>query len=135
MIYPLGDDNFCNKFILIVDKEITLSTLLDSGKVASGSYAAELISRIFDGLVTYSIDVQEEFEKYYRDEYKSLEDYLFGRYDVERHLTRQVLKTISGGQTIYYGDAYSGGDQIVAQLLNSDDTKEILNQLLAGKKK
>jgi len=57
----------------------SLKDCFGRGKVVPGSYAAELVERVYEWYVDGALDLKAEYTKYYKPEYRSVEAFLYYR--------------------------------------------------------
>lgn len=60
----------------------------------AGTYAEELVHRIYDALIFYARDLRAEYKKYYEAEYKSFDDFLYWKCEIPDEITQGNLEDI-----------------------------------------
>lgn len=68
------------KFIVATSWEPNIEEFLLSLGISSGGFGAQLFSSVYDALFKTSINVKEEYERFYSVEYGCLSDYVEIRY-------------------------------------------------------
>jgi hypothetical protein len=123
--FAVGD-----KFFVILNRGCRKSDFLKAAQVMAGSYAEELMGRVYDCLVTYAVDIREECQKYYSDEYSDLETFLYWKYNVDRVTATKIVGSLKPADFLGYGSVYSGGDYVLGQFIMSDTGLEMVNRIL-----
>jgi len=110
MIYNYND---FEPFFIVIDKTINKEIFLSRIGVKKNTYAEDMFSRMYDGIFSELINLEEEYETYYQIEYKSLEHFLFHKFCVPDDVIKDFLKLKSENEdyTIFYKkNIYSYGD-------------------------
>lgn len=68
------------KFIVATSWEPNLEEFLSSLGISSGGLGAQIFSSVYDAFFKFSINVTEEYERFYSVEYGCLSDYVEIRY-------------------------------------------------------
>ena len=133
MIVRLDDDENrhtdIGRYIAIIDRRSSKSAFLKAAKAHPGSYAQELMERIYDCLMPHALDVQEEYRKYYAIEYPSLEVFLYWKYNITRSTINRIMNNLKQEDVLVYGTVYAGGDYVTGQFIMSDTGVEMINQV------
>jgi hypothetical protein len=82
------------ELIVQFGRRYDLDEFRSAAEVIPGTYADELVERIYNCLFLYSIDLCEEFEKYYAIEYSGFGTYLFWRYEFKADIILQIVDKI-----------------------------------------
>jgi len=108
------------RLLVVFDRRYGLSEFRMASRVAPGSYADELVERIYDCLFKYPRDVYAEYEKYYAVEYQDFAEFLYWKYRVGKNIARKTRDRISDGAYIGYGRDSIGlfSDETFASILN-----------------
>jgi hypothetical protein len=125
MIVPLDED----KYFVVLSRGCSKLDFLKAARVRGGSYAEEIMERIYDCLVTYAVDIQEEYQKYYSVEYADLETFLYWKYNVDRGITAKIMDNLKPGDFWGYGDIYSGGDYGIGVFIQRGTGLEMVNHI------
>lgn len=118
-----------DRYLVVLGRGCSKSDFLEVARVMAGSYAEELMERIYDCLVTHAADIREEYRKYYSVEYADLETFLYWKYNVDRATTAKIMSRLKPGDFLGYGSVYSGGDYVIGQFIMSDTGLEIVNRV------
>jgi len=118
-----------DEYFVILNRGCRKSDFIRAARVVAGSYAEELMERIYDCLVTYAVDIREEYQKYYSDEYPDLETFLYWKYDVDRATIAEIMENLKAGDFLGYGSVYSGGDYVIGQFTISDTGLKMVNRV------
>jgi len=130
MIYNYDD---FGQFFIIIDKNLTKEIFLTNVKVEQGSFAEDMFSRIYDSIFSELINLEEEFEKYYSIEYKSIQHFLFQKFCFPSDVIKDFfsLKSQSESYCIFYKhekDSY--GDYSITRYAFSDEMYEKVTSTL-----
>ncbi|HCG5592373.1 TPA: hypothetical protein NJ109_001463 [Vibrio parahaemolyticus] len=68
------------KFIVATSWEPNLEEFLSSLGISSGGFGAQIFSSVYDAFFKFSINLTEEYERFYSVEYGCLSDYVEIRY-------------------------------------------------------
>ena len=117
-----------NYFVLI-SRDHSKSDFLRAAQVAADSLASELIERVYDCLVAHSVDIQEEYQKYYSDEYDNLGSFLYWKYNIDVDTIEQVESNLRPGQFLGYGSVYWGGDYNLGQFVMSEPGLQMIDRI------
>lgn len=85
-IFPIQD----HKFIIRLKEKYTKKKFVNYFKPQKGSYSESFVLSIYDCLIINSIDIKNEYDTYYSDEYDSIEEFLFLRYFVTEDVIRKI---------------------------------------------
>ena len=108
MFYNIGKDNLDYRYFFIYIKNINYKCykerFLKKAKVKEYSYAWNLMSRIYDSIILNTVDLKEEYRKYYVEEYSSFELFLYNKYLIEYDELEYFEDYKNDKYTIYFGD-------------------------------
>jgi len=109
------------RLFVVFDRHYTLAKFRVASRVRSGSYAEELVERIYDCLFGYSRDVSREYERYYAVEYPDFADFLYWKYGIEKQLADRISTRRDEGAYVGYGRDTIGmfSDETVSCALDS----------------
>src|ERR1700690_1632575 len=91
------------KIFVVFDKRYDLAAFRKVSKVVPGSYADELVERIYDCLFRYPRDVYDEYMKYYAIEYADFAMFLFWKYGIGKVTAVKIRDKTKNGGYIGYG--------------------------------
>ncbi len=78
------------QYLLHLKKRYSWGKFRRKSRVAPRSYSETFTKRIYSSVFDYSVNLLEEFQKYYRDEYKNINQYLFWRHGVSEEILDQL---------------------------------------------
>lgn len=110
--------------LVVFDKRYALSDFRKASKVVPGSYADELVERIYDCLFKYPRDVYGEYIKYYAIEYADFADFLYWKYEIDMSASVQIRDKAKKGAYVGYGRKSIG-------ILKDETFAAVLNQILS----
>lgn len=119
-----GDGTYNPEFIIFADSIKDKEQFLEDAKLAEGSYAAKIFGGVYDNITKYSIDLKDEYSKYYQVEYSDFETFLRKKHHFSRELISELKDGFDSNMVIYFEKSIS--------LLSGDNGLEIINELLFG---
>ena len=119
------------KHLVFIHSSITESSFLDMIGVTPGSYAGDLFTRIYSYITGSTDDLQTMYDKYYREEYPTFEEYLVKKERITNDLLSIVSEKIAAGCSAYIMSPVVFGDFAIPQLLEAEEFKWIFD-LLSG---
>jgi hypothetical protein len=123
--HPFGDTD---RYIAIINRRCDRSAFLKVAQTTPGSYAEELMGRIYDCLIPYAIDVKEEHQKYYSIEYTDFGAFLYWKYSLDTSVIADILNNLGEEDILVYGTVHSGGDYVTGQFIMSEAGFETINK-------
>lgn len=117
-------------FLLCLPAKCTLNDFITAAKVESDTYASILISRLYHGLVTTSINVIEEYNKYYSMEYENLSSFLYWKYYINKKVSESFLSQLHQDDVLLYGKFSSGCSWTVNTFIDDDTMSKSLNIII-----
>lgn len=105
-LYTTSDSR--DGFLICLPEKCTYDDFIIAAKVEPNSYSSALLSRLYHGLKMSSINVDEEYRKYYSNEYKNLHHFLFWKYCIPVSISKKVLTDLHPGETVFYNTFSSG---------------------------
>jgi len=100
------------------DKEVLQSI----ARVVAESYAAELIDRFWAYFVGRSVDLREEYEKYYAPEYATIPQFLYQKYAIAPRYIKTLEPLIARGDFVGLVKKTWGRDWQMESLLDYCET-------------
>lgn len=99
------------KSLLLVNKNLTKEIFIEKSGAGNG-YSLDMFSRMYDSITSELIDVEREFDKYYSFEYKSIEQFLYRKYNIKAEHIKELMEEKSSNPEciIYRKDDNSFGD-------------------------
>lgn len=130
MIYPYSIGGNIEYYFLTIGKYFNRKKFLKRVKVKKGSHAEKVFGRIYDELMSETIDIQREYRKYYGEEYGDIREFLYQKFNIRRSLIDNLIEEINKGRRVFSGRKYSSKDYVICQLIFSETMLEKLNMLL-----
>ncbi len=126
-------DNFSS--LLIIDKRLTKDIFLQKAGIEKGKYAEDMFSRLYDSIFSELIDVEAQYEKYYKIEYLDFEEFLYKKYSVEPDVIREFIRLKSENENyrIYKKNDFSYVDYGIFRFAFSDEMNERVTNILLMK--
>ena len=92
-IVLLNGAYYCMSSIRIEDKEFYQNVVFQG--IRQGSFVDSCMHKILRDLFRYAVNVRDEYEVYYRDEYDSFSDFLFQKELFDRDIADMLGKNVS----------------------------------------
>ncbi len=103
MIISLGRDSYHGEaYMLCLPALVDQRTFLQRAKVKPGSYAGELMANLHEGIFGRSLELKQDFAKYYAIEYVSFDKYLRKRFLLSSEVAGKVGKEFSRSRQIIH---------------------------------
>lgn len=117
--------------LLLINSNLTKDIFLEKAG-AQDRYSKDMFSRMFDSIFSELISVEEEYSKYYSFEYKSFEQFLYKKYnlDVEEIEKIMKLKKELPNCILYRKEEFSYGEYGIMQFAFSDTMYERVCDIL-----
>ncbi len=128
MIYFIYED----KYVIRLKQWIEKADFIKLGKVLPGSYAEELLGRIYDCLITYSVNIVDEYQKYYIEEYSSLESFLYWKYGINESIVASITNGLGSGEFLGYSSVNAGGDYNIGQFVGEGSNLDAIKTIIEG---
>ena len=77
--------------ILASENRPVLKDVLKATAVKQGSYAAELVERIYAFFIDTAIDLTAEYQKFYKPEFKDMSNFLYHKYAMDEEDLSRLL--------------------------------------------
>lgn len=119
------------KSLVLINRNLTKDIFLELSGVRDG-YSMNMFSRMYESLTSELIDVDKEYSKYYSFEYKSIEHYLWKKFNFEESDIELLIEERKNNPDciLYRKDELSYGDDGLIQFAFSDTMYERINNLL-----
>lgn len=130
MIYPYSAGGNIEYYFLTIGKYFNRKKFLKKVKVKKGFHAEKVFGRIYDELMSETIDIQREYRKYYGEEYGDIGEFLYQKFNIGRSLIGNLIEEMNKGRRVLSGRKYSSQDYGISQLIFSETMLEELNMLL-----
>jgi len=119
-----------HEFFITINRDCTLDDFIRAAKVKYNSYAGEIVSRLYDVFVSSAMDVCEEYDVYYRNEYENFEKFLYWKYNLEGTVVDQLMDGMTAADTLRNGRITSGGDYPLSVFLDDGPLRNAMEQML-----
>lgn len=126
--YSISDSK--DGFLLTLPEKCTLNDFFTAAKVKPNSYGSVLVSRLFNGLMTTSTNVNDEYNKYYSKEYQNLSLFLFWKYCIPLRTSKKVLSQLRQGEIVLYSPFSSGSSWTVKAFIDDPVMLKSLNNII-----
>lgn len=117
-------------YLICLQENCSLDDFYTAAKVEPGSYASIIITRLYRGLMTSSVNVNEEYKKYYSKEYDNFIHFLFWKYCIPINISRKFLSQLLQGEVILYNTFSSGCSKTANVFIEDDIMFKSLNKIL-----
>lgn len=123
------------KSLLLVNKNLTKDLFIERTGAEDG-YSLKMFSKMYDSITSELIDVDREFEKYYSFEYKSVEQFLYRKYNLKREHIHELMEERKKNPDckLYRKDDNSYGDYGIAQFTFSEAMYDRVMNIIMLKK-
>lgn len=125
-LYSTSDQS--DGFLACLPENAKLSDFLTVAKVENDSYSANLIKRLYKGLMSAQ-DISNEYQKYYSAEYESIVDFLFWKYFVPKNTSRQFISQLAPNEILLYGNRFSIVYTFLETEIMSESLKKIISEI------
>lgn len=96
-------DILCREaFLICLDASVDEDTFLRRGKVRSGTYAGELLSKLHDAIFRQSLQLDRDYREYYSIEYPTFAEYMHKRFLLRGKPIEDVSAEFGLGKRIIY---------------------------------
>lgn len=108
------------RLLVVFDREYSLSEFRIASQVVPGSYADELVERIYNWLFKHTGNLAIEYKKYYSVEYSSLLDFLYWKHKIYDKILEDIKDRVKNEVYVgYTGDSIGiFEDETVIAVLN-----------------
>ena len=79
-----------HRYIIQLRKKYSWETFRKVAKVVPGTYSEVFAKKIYSSVFDNSIDLCQEYYKYYKDEYDNINQFMFWRYGVSEEIQNQM---------------------------------------------
>lgn len=116
-------------YLLLIDKNLNKESFISNANVKEGTYAFSLVERIYDVIFSEIINLEDEFNNYYSNEYISFKIFLENYYDLDEKLIKDILD--QNEKYVFIGNSSSNGDNLLGLICNLDgDTHEEIIKMI-----
>ena len=113
-LFQINDNEFSNNdYLLQLRRRYSWNHFRRSAKVLQGTYSEILVKRIYSSAFVYSINLLQEYKKYYGKEYRNLNRFLFWRYGISEEILDKLGDFASSYVTIFNFNWNINDDEIL----------------------
>jgi hypothetical protein len=114
-------------------KRPTLKACLSKAKVRAGSYAAEIVERLYGLYVEDAVDLKAEFKKYYQPEYTTIEWFLYRKWGCGVEFVEALRPDLNSDRFVGLVQRAFGRDWGAGSLgENEDEGNRVLSDILSA---
>lgn len=119
------------KYLMVVNRNLTLDKFLQRAGAEQG-YAKKMFTEMYNSIFSECHYVEDEYDKYYKEEYQDLPQYLRKRYQMEKEDIRSLLaeKAQNPEYTIIAYDSLTYGSDGVDSLMFEDKLAQRIKDIL-----
>jgi len=117
-------------FLISLPKKCTLNDFLIASKVKPNSYGSIIVSRLYHALMVSSVNVKDEYSRYYSKEYENLNQFLFWKYCIPLKISKKVFADLKEGEIVLYNNFLSGCSWTVNAFIDEPTMLKTLNDIL-----
>jgi len=116
--------------IIVCAQRPSREQILKHGGARDGSYAADLIKRLYHFIVGRAIDLKKEYQDYYESEYRDIKAFLYHRYCLSAKWLERLAIEIEGDGFVGLVPSTWGRDWQIESLIEHDDEFEVVAKAL-----
>ena len=103
MILPFISGPFERQaYLICLRRPLDEVTFLRRARTKSGTYAGDLMARLYEGIFHRSLELRQDYAKYYSVEYTSFAEYLSKRFLFPEDVTLKLIPQYSRSAGIFY---------------------------------
>src|SRR5271169_2297798 len=80
-----------SKSLFVINRLLTKDIFLEKAGIEQGKYAEQMFTRIYDCIFSELINIEDQYQKYYKIEYSSLAVFLYQKYCIEQILINEIM--------------------------------------------
>lgn len=92
------------KYLIHLKRKVSWNEFRKKAKVIPETYAETFARRLYSSVFEHSTDLSDEFRRYYQNEYKTINDFLFWRYGISEEIINQIVGAPIGFLSIFTYD-------------------------------
>lgn len=110
-----------SELLIVFDRRYNFSEFKSASRAMPGSYADELVKRIYNCLFRFPKDLQKEYEDYYAVEYSTFGKFLYWKYKISSKRVQDIEDKIKDGTYVGCGRDTIGvfTDETVTSVLDN----------------
>lgn len=102
-----------HQYIIRLRKRYSWESFRNKAKVVPGTYSEVLVQRLYSSVFENSIDLEQEYKTYYKDEYENINQFMFWRYGVSDEIQKQLEHSTNEFLAIFNMDWQVEDDDIL----------------------
>ena len=124
------------KYLMVVNRNLTLDIFLQRAGAERG-YAKKMFTEMYNSIFAECHRIEEEYEKYYKEEYKDICQYLRKRFQIAHDDIKSLMefKAQNPEYTIIAYDSTTYGSDGVDSLMFEDKLAQRIEDILLLKEK
>lgn len=121
------------KSILLVNKNLTLEKFFNEVGIENTSYAKDMFYRMYQAIFAETKNIEELYEKYYKQEYLSLNEFLYKKYCIDNDIIEDILKKKESNPNFILldSDNFAYGDYGIFDYAFSEDMDNRIINILS----
>lgn len=118
------------RYLIFAHKDLDVDYFIRKSGATSG-YALELFTRIYNSLMSESMDVNYLYENYYKEEYPTFESFIYKYYELDEDIVNEIMNELRSSPEIrlYDYNALSVGENF-DDFITSDELGSRFDKLL-----
>jgi hypothetical protein len=117
-------------YFVVADYLCTEQQWLSAANVRPKSPAEGIAARVYSCIFGGVTDVVNDYQTYYRQEYRSLWNFLYWQYMIDEDTLERIRQIYKPSQRLLYGDIHAGGDYCLGQYIMSAEGFPVVKQIL-----
>ncbi len=115
-------------FFVLKPKTLSFDEFRDKAKVAGGTYANEVVERIYDTLIGNAKDLKKDYDNYFDDEFDSFSEFLKKRCNADDECINNINIKLATHEVLYHRRPEWGFGGFI-EMLFSDEMFEAIDRL------
>jgi hypothetical protein len=79
-----------NRYLICLKKKYTWGFFRKRVKVSADTYSGIFAKRLYSSVFEFTDDLNQEYRKYYKDEYANIYEFMFWRYGISDEIYREI---------------------------------------------
>lgn len=130
IIFFYEDKDISGKYLIITKKLISIEEYFMKININKDTFAGDFMKNIYNAILEDLENVKKIYEKYYKEEYESIKDFICKKYLFdEKQLQDKIWNDIEI-YDVYYGDLYNKCNYDLNDLILSKEIIEKLNKII-----
>ena len=107
-----------------------LRQVKEKTKMRKGSFADKYVAKIMTGILHEAVDLRVRYERYYAEEYRSFEDYLYNKELFDKDIIEELA--LQENETLFRL-SFSNNDYSITSIIGYEDENfPVINQLIGA---